>query len=30
VLETGVVAQSGRARELADDANVRRAYLGAA
>jgi branched-chain amino acid transport system ATP-binding protein len=30
VLETGVVAQSGEARELADDANVRRAYLGAA
>jgi branched-chain amino acid transport system ATP-binding protein len=30
VLETGVVAQSGKARELAEDANVRRAYLGAA
>jgi branched-chain amino acid transport system ATP-binding protein len=30
VLETGVVAQSGEARELAEDANVRRAYLGAA
>ena len=30
VLETGVVAQSGKARELAEDANVRRAYLGEA
>jgi branched-chain amino acid transport system ATP-binding protein len=30
VLETGVVTQSGKARELAEDANVRRAYLGAA
>jgi branched-chain amino acid transport system ATP-binding protein len=30
VFETGVVTQSGKARELAEDANVRRAYLGAA
>ena len=30
VLETGVVAQSGKARELAEDANLRRAYLGEA
>jgi branched-chain amino acid transport system ATP-binding protein len=30
VLETGVVAQSGKARELAEDPNVRRAYLGEA